>query len=177
MSILLPFGKRQAAIAIDWNALYADHIGRIYNFFRYRVVDEATAEDLTAVTFEKAWLKRRQFRGDATLFVHWLYAIARNVANDHYRERPDTVTLDHAVTLTANTNVSDTVAQNIEFAQLVQAINQLPERERDIITLKYGAALNNRQIAAQLRLSESNVGSILHRTIKKLRQQMESKNE
>ncbi|WP_420628450.1 RNA polymerase sigma factor [Candidatus Leptofilum sp.] len=177
MSIVLPFGKQQTAVSIDWNALYADHIGRIFNFFRYRVGDEATAEDLTAVTFEKAWVKRQQFRGDADSFVHWLYAIARNVANDHYRKRPDTVALDEIVTLATSTNLNDVVAKKIEFAQLVHAISQLPARERDVITLKYGAALNNRQIARQLRLSESNVGSILHCTIHKLRRKMEDKDE
>ncbi|MCP5099233.1 MAG: sigma-70 family RNA polymerase sigma factor [Chloroflexi bacterium] len=177
MSIVLPFGKRQTTVSIDWNALYADHIGRIFNFFRYRVGDNATAEDLTAVTFEKAWVKRHQFRGDADSFVSWLYAIARNVANDYYRKRPDTVALDDVANLATGTNLSDTVAQTLEFAQLVQAINQLLDRERDVITLKYGAALNNRQIAAQLQLSESNVGSILHRTIKKLRQQLEANHE
>lgn len=177
MSIVLPFGKRQAATPVDWNALYADHIGRIFNFFRYRVGDEATAEDLTAVTFEKAWVKRKQFRGDTDSFTHWLYAIARNVANDHFRKRPDTVALDETLNLTTGVNLSDEVAQRIEFIQLVHTINQLPDRERDVIALKYGADLNNRQIARQLELSESNVGSILHRAIQKLRLQLECKNE
>ncbi|MCE9628027.1 MAG: RNA polymerase subunit sigma-70, partial [Candidatus Eisenbacteria bacterium] len=40
---------------------------------------------------------------------------------------------------------------------------------RELIALKYGADLNNRAIARQLGLSETNVGSILHRAVAKLR--------
>ena len=173
MSIVLPTRNHKHAVATDWNALYADHIGRIFNFFRYRTGDEQVAQDLTATTFEKAWKRRKQFRGKPEAFISWLYSIARNVANDYYRNRPKLVALDDIVTFTSGAEVADTVAQKIEFSQLVQHIQQLSARERDLITLKYGANLNNRQIAQQLSLSESNVGSILHRTIRKLRQQME----
>src|SRR6266496_425703 len=39
----------------DWDALYAEQLPRIYNFFRFRVGEGAVAEDLTSITFEKAW--------------------------------------------------------------------------------------------------------------------------
>jgi RNA polymerase sigma-70 factor (ECF subfamily) len=46
----------------------------------------------------------------------------------------------------------------------------LSDRERELIALKYGAELNNRLIARLTGLSESNVGSILHRVIGSLRE-------
>src|SRR5580765_5538052 len=39
----------------DWDALYAEQLPRVYNFFRYRVGDGPVAQDLTSATFEKAW--------------------------------------------------------------------------------------------------------------------------
>lgn len=173
MSIVFPLFKQRAVSTVDWNALYAEHIKRIYNFFRYRVGDEATAEDLTAITFEKAWKKRQQFKGDSSAFVYWLYAIARNVANDHFRKQPNLVALENLASLEHDGNIADEVADRIEFGRLVTFIQQLSLRESDIITLKYGAGLTNREIAKQLRLSESNVGSILHRAIQTLRRKME----
>lgn len=177
MDIVLSAEKMKKPVPIDWNALYAEHIGRVFNFFRYRVGDEQIAQDLTATTFEKAWKKRTQFRGQPKAFVGWLYAIARNVANDYFRKRSDTIALDDFSELSCGKVVAEQVAQKIEFGRLVHFIQQLPERERDLITLKYGADLNNRQIAQLLKLSESNVGSILHRTVGKLRKQMEDINE
>lgn len=173
MSIVLPFSKLNVTSKVDWDALYKEHVGRIYNYFRYRVGDSATAEDLTAATFEKAWKKRKKFRGKADKLTHWLYAIARNVANDYFRKSPNLVSLDNALTLPTEVLMSEKVAEKLEFERLVYAIQKIPARSQEIITLKYGAGLTNRQIARQLDLTESNVGSILHRTIHKLRQQLE----
>ena len=175
MSVISTFGK--AAVRereLDWDLLYREQIDPIYNFFRYRVGNDATAEDLTATTFEKAWKKRRQFQGDGDGIANWLYSIARNVANDYFRKSPSLVALDSIIEQAAAESVAGQVNERLEFARLVRCINQLPERERDIISLKYGADLNNRQIASQMQLSESNVGTILHRTIYKLRRQMEA---
>jgi hypothetical protein len=47
---------------VDWNAVYAELLPKVYNYFRYRLGDGPGAEDLTAITFEKAWGKRHQYR-------------------------------------------------------------------------------------------------------------------
>ena len=54
MNVVLPFRKARAAEAMDWDALYREHVGRVFNFFRYRVGESATAEDLTATTSTSA---------------------------------------------------------------------------------------------------------------------------
>ncbi|MEM8861885.1 MAG: sigma-70 family RNA polymerase sigma factor [Chloroflexota bacterium] len=173
MSYAISSNSTPVTSSIDWNRLYGEHIGRVFNFFRYRVGDDQVAHDLTAATFEKAWKKRHQYRGTEEEFVGWMYAIARNVAHDYFRRKANMVDLDELVLQASDCEISDQVARKIEFGRLVHCIQQLPEREQEIMTLKYGADLNNRQIAKQLGLSESNIGSILHRTVKKLREQME----
>jgi len=54
---------------------------------------------------------------------------------------------------------------------------ELPEREQDLVALKYGAGLTNREIAKSTWLSESNVGSILHRTVINLQRKWEEQHE
>ena len=46
---------------------------------------------------------------------------------------------------------------------------RLNKREQEAIILKYSNGMSNREIAEVLHLTESNVGSILCRTIRKLR--------
>lgn len=169
----MPLRKAAAVTALDWDALYTHHVGRVYNFFRYRVGDTGTAEDLTAATFEKAWCKRMQFRGESDSFTAWLFTIARNVANDHFRKSPLLVSLEAANHLASPDSAAEVLERTDEFNRLVVAINRLPRRTRDLTTLKYGAELNNRQIAKQLHLSESNLGTILSRTLQKLRLELE----
>jgi len=160
----------------DWDALYAEQLPRVYNFFRFRVGDGAVAEDLTSLTFEKAWVARRRYQRDRAGFCTWLLAIARNVAIDHWRARRPHVSLDDSsagASVTAELaggEAADAASERrSDFERLTRLLAALPERERDVVALKYGAGLTNRAIARQLRLTESNVGTILHRTIQALR--------
>src|ERR1044072_1899656 len=71
---------------LDFEADYRTELPRVYNFFRYRLGDDQTAEDLTAETFEKAWRHRGRYRDDLASFSTWLFTIARRVATDHFRK-------------------------------------------------------------------------------------------
>jgi RNA polymerase sigma-70 factor, ECF subfamily len=155
----------------DWEALYARELPRIYNFFRYRLGDDALAEDLTSTTFEKAWRARARYRRDLAKFSTWLYAIARNVANDHYRRRRSEVPLDEALERPAAGTPEEDALRRSELERLGQLLAGLTDRDRELLALKYGAELTNREIAKVTGLSESNIGTILHRTIAALRAQ------
>ena len=153
----------------DWDALYATELPRVYNFFRYRVGAGAVAEDLTSITFEKAWRARDRYRRDLAAFSTWLMTIARNVAVDHYRQQRAFVPLEDAAQLPAGATPEDEAERRSDLEQLGVLLERLPARERELIALKYGAELSNRAIARLTGLSESNVGTILHRTILGLR--------
>jgi RNA polymerase sigma-70 factor (ECF subfamily) len=58
-----------------------------------------------------------------------------------------------------------------DAARLAALLERLPERDRELLSLKYGADMTNRDIAAATGLSESNVGTILHRAVQTLRLQ------
>ncbi len=155
----------------DWEALYAEQLPRVYNFFRYRVGHGPVAEDLTSLTFEKAWQARGRYRRDLAAFSTWLMAIARNVAVDHYRFRAlrKAAPLEEAEGLPGPLSPEALAIQRSDGERLAQLLATLPDRERELIALKYGAGLTNREIARQLKMTESNVGTILHRTIQRLR--------
>jgi RNA polymerase sigma-70 factor (ECF subfamily) len=153
----------------DWDALYADQLPRVYNFFRYRVGSGPTAEDLTSQTFEKAWAARHRYRRDLAGFSTWLMTIARNVATDHWRRRREHAPLEAAGELSGGEEPHEGLERREMFGRLLHLLAELPERDRELISLKYGAGLTNRAIAKQLRLTETNVGTMLHRAVQKLR--------
>ena len=160
--------KRLSA-QVDWEAIYADQLPRVYNLFRYWIGDNALAEDLTSATFEKVWKHRLHYRQDVAAFSTWLFTIARRVAIDYFRQRNIEVALDNAVTLTTE-DQPDTIAQrHSDFERLAELLSQLPTREHELIALKYGAELTYSEIADLTGLSETNVGSLLSRTVQKLR--------
>lgn len=162
-----PFGIPQAGI--DWDAVYAAELPRVYNFFRYRVGDDAAAEDLTSRTFEKAWASRQRYRRDLAAFSTWLFSIARNVAIDHLRSRREHVPIDSVDLVADETTPEQCESLASDVGRLNRLMRVLPKRDQEILALKYGAEATNRAIADLLGLSESNVGTILHRAVGELR--------
>jgi RNA polymerase sigma-70 factor (ECF subfamily) len=157
----------------DWDAVYAEQLPRVYNFFLYRIGNPADAEDLTGRTFEKAWTARRRYRSDLAGFATWLLRIARNVAIDHARARRYHAPLDDALLVSTATTPEDEAARRSDASRLNVLLGRLPDRERELLALKYGAGMTNRAIASATGLTESNVGTILHRTIVELRAEWE----
>jgi RNA polymerase sigma-70 factor (ECF subfamily) len=162
---------------VDWDEVYRLELPRIYNFFRYRVYDSALAEDLTSITFEKAWRGRHRYRRDVAAFSTWLFTIARNVAVDHFRRRRAEVPLEDGPEPASDATPEDAAVRRSEFLRLSALLHDLPERERELVALKYGAEETNRAIARITGLSESNVGTILHRTVQTLRARWYAKDQ
>lgn len=158
-----------AAVEPDWDAVFADALPRVYNFFRYRVGETADVEDLTSRTFEKAWRARHRYRRDLAAFPTWLLTIARHVAIDDLRSRRPHVPLDEAAGLSTSPTPEDVAARRSDAERLAQLLTGLPDRDRELLALKYGAGLTNRAIARATGLSESNVGTLLHRAVQALR--------
>jgi RNA polymerase sigma-70 factor, ECF subfamily len=156
---------------VNWDEVYAEQLPRVLNFFRYRCSNPADAEDLTSITFEKAWRGRDRYRRDKGAFSTWLFTIARNAAVDHYRARPPVVPLDEAVAVAAGSATpEDESALRSDAARLTKLLPTLTDRDRELIALKYGAEMTNRDIARATGLSESNVGTILYRAVQTLRE-------
>ena len=154
----------------DWDQVYAEQLPRVLNFFRYRLGDTAEVEDLTARTFEKAWRARHRYRRDVAGFSTWLLTIARNVAIDHLRARPRHEPLDVAAAVPSPAHTPEQQAvQQSEAQRLAALLAALEPRQRELIAMKYGAEMTNRAIADATGLSESNVGTILHRAVETLR--------
>jgi RNA polymerase sigma-70 factor, ECF subfamily len=154
---------------IDWDRVYADQLPRVYNYFRFRIRSQADVEDLTSRTFEKAWRYRSRYQQDLAGVSTWLFRIARNVAIDHLRASVEHLPIDAADSVMTYTTPEVEIAGQSDLARLNELAAALPDRERDLLAMKYGAALNNRAIAELTSLSESNVGTILNRTVEKLR--------
>ena len=165
---------------IDWDQIYTLQLPRVYNFFLYKVGDRASAQDLTATTFERAWKARHKYCNDLSSPSTWLFGFARNVLKEHLRQnRKDEQWLkpiSDSETHPSDMDIEHNIQQKQSKERLQNLLLELSERERDLIALKYGAGLNNREVATIMGLSESNVGTVLHRTVKQLRQKWDDDN-
>ena len=157
-----------------FESLYRASRDDVYAYVMSLVHDAAAAEDVTALAFERAYRRRRTFdrrRGEERA---WLFGIARNAALDELRRRQR---LSRLVVDPADDREEDARAIAgeeddevlLRRATLRHALADLSARDRELIALKFHAGLSNAEIARVIGVSESNAGTMLHRTIQKLR--------
>jgi RNA polymerase sigma-70 factor (ECF subfamily) len=143
-------------------ALYREHTAAVFNYCLFQVGDRTVAEDLTADTFERAWRARRRYRPERAAFNTWLFTIARRVVIDWQRRqaRRRWVGLSDdqpSADLSPEAKIEET-EQRSRLRRLVQT---LEPREQELIALKFGAGMTNREIAPVLDKSETAVGSAI----------------
>jgi RNA polymerase sigma factor (sigma-70 family) len=151
-------------------SLYERTFPRVYAYVSTLVRDRATAEDVTAQAFERAYRKRRRYHPRRGSPEAWLFGIARNAALDELRRRKRRARLEaHSEDLGAV--ALDEQAELAGRRVLVRAaLASLDGHERDLIALKFAGGLSNAEIGRILGLSETNAGTRLHRILTKLRE-------
>jgi RNA polymerase sigma-70 factor, ECF subfamily len=152
--------------------LYEQYLPKVYRYISYRITDVPTAEDLTSTVFEKALTKFKSYSAEKAQFSTWIFTIARNTLIDHYRvsRKDQTVSLEDPITAGISGMAPDEESDRAEEVRMLNScLAQLSSPEQEIISLKFGAEMTNRQIAKTLSLSESNVAVIIYRAVRKLR--------
>jgi RNA polymerase sigma factor (sigma-70 family) len=153
-------------------SFYEQYMPGIYKYIHYRVANVHLAEDLTSVVFEKALAGFRRYKADRASFFTWLITIARHTVIDHYRQqsrRKDIPLEDISDISSGNSSPEQQAVKKEELQRLRFCLARLSQQEQEIISCKFGAEMNNRQVAGVLSLSESNVGTVLYRAVRKLR--------
>jgi RNA polymerase sigma-70 factor (ECF subfamily) len=155
-----------------FTVFYNDYLPKIFRYMSYRVADIHLAEDLTSAVFEKALTKFKSYRPEKAAISTWIFTIARNTLIDYFRasSRRKTVPLEELDTHPKTDFTPErTFLKKEETGKLRKCLEKLSPKEREIISLKFSAEMNNRQIAGLLGISHSNVGVILYRAVRKLR--------
>ena len=156
----------------DFAQVYDEQIWRVYGFFAYRVRSRSDAEDLTQLTFERAWRAWRRYDASRATATTWVMAIARNLLIDHYRHsavrRADPLD-DEAIE--AAVGAEEPVGEGAD-PDLLDAIARLGDREKEMLALRFGGDLTAAEIAAVTGHTLANVQQILSRTLRRLRDEL-----
>jgi RNA polymerase sigma-70 factor, ECF subfamily len=152
--------------------VYQDNVWRIYGYFAYRLRSRSDAEDLTQVTFERAYAAWERYDPDRAEISTWLFAIARNALTDHGRRkgaRPQaSVPLDAVPQSQLPTGEGPEERLGLD-PELARALERLSRRERSVLALRFGGDLRGPEIAEVTGLSVDNVHQILSRALRKMR--------
>ena len=141
------------------------------------MIDPADADDVVQDAFVKAYTRLDQFR-DGHRFQAWLLAIVANEARNRHRAagRRAAVTL-RVASEEGRSDDDGVVASDPERAheagaqrqRLADAVAALPERDREVVALRYFAELSEAEAAAALDVPVGTVKSRLSRALVRLR--------
>lgn len=138
-------------------------IRQVYSYVAYRIGAGSEAEDVTSETFERALRYRDSFDPRRGTPFAWLLGIARStVAGRRLRVHEQ---LDAEAAAGAD-EIEEQVAARLD---LQAALERLEERDRELISLRYGADLSSKQIGELLGLEPGAVDVSLHRARSRLR--------
>jgi RNA polymerase sigma factor (sigma-70 family) len=153
---------------------YQEYFPRVFAYIYARVGNVHLTEDLAADVFERAFTKADSLRADGA-FSTWLFTIARNVIISHARKHSRETIVDPDVMKEispSSASVESEVMMKEDLKDVARLVREFPQREQDIIALKFDAELSNAQIAEIMKLSEPNVRVIIFRALRKLREQI-----
>jgi RNA polymerase sigma-70 factor, ECF subfamily len=138
--------------------LYVRHADGVNACIRRMVQDRHEAEDLTQAVFVKLIRVIHTYEDRGLPFAAWINRVARNTALDHLRAS--------RVVPVEEVRPPDSSSDDTDYERLWslrEALEELPETQREVLVLRHIAGLSPSEIAERLGRSEGSVHGLHHR--------------
>jgi RNA polymerase sigma-70 factor, ECF subfamily len=132
-----------------FDALYHRYVRSVFGLALRRLGDRGRAEDAVQETFAAVWRSAHSYRPERGPGAPWLYAVARNAITDRLRARVETP--DELPDQAADEPGPSERAESSYVAWHVhRALEELPDREREVVELAYWSGLSQSEVASYL---------------------------
>ena len=155
--------------------LYDHYVSGVFRFIYYRVGSQQLAEDLTSETFVRGLRAIQRFNWQGKDFGAWLTTIARNLVADHFKSSRTRLEIVAETIPEGKVTVASTeqeVLARISNEMLLEAVNSLPNEQRDCILMRFIQGLSIAQTAAALGRSEGAIKQLQLRAVRSLAKTM-----
>jgi RNA polymerase sigma-70 factor (ECF subfamily) len=155
------YNKDESALGAVFDAYYP----ALYRYLYHHTGHIQTAEDLTATVFHRFLEQIYSEKPSITHLSGWLFRVAYRLMVDDIRRTHvrDSSPLPDEYPATSLTE--QTVFAQIQTDQIVHAMTQLPERQREVLLLRYIGELDLSATAHVLGLNSNAVKALQHRAI------------
>ena len=157
--------------------LYTLYFPRVYRYILARTGNSYDAEDLTEEVFMKVLEAIERFEWREAPFSAWLFRIAHNAVISQRRKdgaRGRSAPLTEGLALDSQ-GPDELVENRLALRDIMNAAQKLPEAQRQVIALRFGAGLSVAETARAMNKGEGNVKVIQHKAIAKLREMVRPK--
>jgi RNA polymerase sigma-70 factor (ECF subfamily) len=173
-----PLQEAPTRLPPDFDGWFREHRPTVYRYVRFRLATREAAEDVTSEVFMKALRALDRYDPGRASPRTWLLRIARNAVTDHLRSlrRRSSlhVSLDRVPDLVADVPTQEErVLREERIEMILNANRSLRPADQEILSLRYGAGLDNQEIAEALNISGNAVAVRVHRALARLKQTVE----
>lgn len=154
-------------------AIYDRYFPEIYRYVRYRISDEAIAEDIASDVFVRLMEASQKKKGPQTNLRGWLIATASNAVNDHHRRhyRRPVETLSEA-TPDAGASIHSQIDIREQNRLVQNALAQLTDEQQHVLALRFGQGYSIEETAVFLKKNINAVKALQFRALASLQRQI-----
>jgi len=164
--------KKAKADSGAFSKLYDLYFPKIFRYISWRMGNKSDTEDLVSEIFTKVLSKIGTFEWQkGATFSSWVFRIAHNSLTDYYRakQKNNYINIDDLPEIEADEILPDEDYDRRQlFKKLLKMIQELPDRQAEIITMRFFTGMKNKEIAKVLEIEEKSVASSLCRGLQAL---------
>jgi RNA polymerase sigma-70 factor (ECF subfamily) len=140
--------------------LYRRYVRSVFGLALRRLRDRQRAEDAVQETFTAVWRSAHSYRPERGAAAPWLFAVARNAIVDRLRAKSEPPS-DVPETPSGEPGPSDRAESSFVAWRVHRALEELPEKEREVVELAYWSELSQSEVAEYLHIP---LGTVKTRT-------------
>jgi RNA polymerase sigma-70 factor (ECF subfamily) len=144
----------------SFELLYNRYVRSVFGLALRRLRDRQRAEDAVQETFASIWRSAASYKPDRGPAAPWLYAIARNAIVDRFRAQPDT-SGEVPDVVSGEPGPADQAESSFVSWRIHRALEELPQREREVVELAYWSGMSQSEVAEYLHIP---LGTVKTRT-------------
>jgi len=141
-------------------------VDQIYAYAFHRLGDRTLAEDIVSETFHRALENMHSYEWRGVAFSAWLYRITSNAIAAKFRKEPLFGSEEELESVVEPEPGPELAATRMELkADVLAAVRALPDDQQQVVLLRFGQELRNKEIARIMQRSEGAVKALLHRAL------------
>lgn len=147
--------------------LYLRFADNVYGYARSILRDEYEAEDVTQQVFARLMTAIGGYEQRTVPFSSWLLRITHNMSIDHIRRRRAVPVEEPRIADEGREEIAAELSLTLR-----EALEELPEEQREVVVLRHIAGMSPSEIAEHLGKSEDSVHGLHHRGRRALKQEL-----
>ena len=158
----------------EFEKIYKNYVDAIFRFVYIRVSNRELAQDITADTYSKLWVKilnGNDIRNPKAL----LYIIARGLVIDYYRKNKN-IKIVSAELIEIEVNhekdILEEISEEEELIRFYTALKEIKQIYQDVIIMRYVEEMTINEISIILKKNANSIRVLLHRAIQALKKKI-----